>query len=166
MSEEVNTFRCSLCPYNTKFKSNLTRHVKTHLVGHPPQPPVQQILPQIMAPVPQPVPQQRGVEGGHVAAGAGLPPDETMDLDEYINMKLREYTDVPVKVPKGSMTGLMNSTPATFVAGAILGYMATGILPMLLMNLKKNAPTVAAQPPAQAGSVRSNDLPIVPLAST
>jgi hypothetical protein len=102
-----------------------------------------------------------------VAAQVAPVPDETMDLDEYINMKLREYTDVPVKVPKGSMTGLMNSTPATFVAGAILGYMATGILPMLLMNLKKNAPTVAAQPPpAQAGSVRSNDLPIVPLAST
>ena len=146
--------QCNHCEYNSTVKSNLTRHVKTiHSRENPQELVSSEKLKRIMEKKNDPPP---------------VDDQEQIDLDDYINERLNQLLKdqnlPPVKVSKDTMKSLFTSTPATFVAGSVAGYILSQILPPFFFSIKQKALLLPKQVATQAVSQASTNLPIEHLA--
>lgn len=117
-------FKCESCEYETPFKSNYNRHIKTHKNKE------ESINP-------NPINNENN-------------PDEEIDIEDFITERVNQLISdnqiSNVKIPKSAVANLFKGNLASFVAGGMVGYILTGYLPVIMamvMNMKKK--TIAQQ---------------------
>jgi len=168
-SSDQIVLQCNQCEYKSNYQSNMTRHKKN---VHGVEAPTKQLSREkIMAFVDnKPVDQPKPADHHEI--------EEEIELDEYINDKvnqiLKQNNMPPVKVPRDVMKGLFSGTVPTFLAGSIMGWILSQVLPPFFFSIKQNHPAfhkkLNMMPPplmptsSPESTTKPEGLPLEPLA--
>ena len=157
-------YQCNNCEYKSSVKSNLTRHKKSQ---HGEDREVKKLSREKILALAEDLETRKSKEEA----------DDQIDLDDYINDRvnqiLKQNNMPPVKVPRDLMKTLFSGTVPTFLAGSIMGWILSQILPPFFFSIrnhqalqKKLNIALPPQMPTQSSdsSTTPKDMPIELLA--